>query len=283
MNADPFFYNATPSITNKNPFLNRNQFGATLGGPIKKDKLFYFLSYQGVRIADAQSSLDSSVVPFSLTNDRSPTGVINAMQASYGVTLTPNQLNSAAMNLLNAKLPNGQYLIPSPSAATVAAGLSNAVALGNDITVQGPNTYSTVNQGIADLDYVVSDKDRLSLKYYIQDDPTTNPFGSDNYLLGFRQQLSAGSQVISIANTTTVSPNLTWEQHVGFTRLHVFASTASAFNPTSEGISLPGAATFPNIDISTGDPNFTGACHSAQAQVLAMRVCTRINGNTKLP
>ena len=53
MNAAPFFYNASPAITTKDPFLNRNQFGATLGGPIKKDKLFYFLSYQGVRIADA--------------------------------------------------------------------------------------------------------------------------------------------------------------------------------------------------------------------------------------
>jgi hypothetical protein len=42
MNAAPFFYNASPDITTKVPFLNRNQFGATLGGPIKKDKLFYF-------------------------------------------------------------------------------------------------------------------------------------------------------------------------------------------------------------------------------------------------
>ena len=41
----------------QDPFLNRNQFGATVGGPIKKDKLFYFLSYQGVRIADAKPSL----------------------------------------------------------------------------------------------------------------------------------------------------------------------------------------------------------------------------------
>src|SRR5208282_2495988 len=53
MNAAPFFYNASPAITTKVPFLNRNQFGATLGGPIEKNKLFYFLSYQGVRIADA--------------------------------------------------------------------------------------------------------------------------------------------------------------------------------------------------------------------------------------
>ena len=60
MNAAPFFYNASPAITHKVPFLNRNQFGATLGGPIKKDKLFYFLSYQGVRIADAADSTKDS-------------------------------------------------------------------------------------------------------------------------------------------------------------------------------------------------------------------------------
>src|SRR5229473_2149674 len=69
MNAAPFFYNASPAITQKVPFLNRNQFGATLGGPIKKDKLFYFASYQGVRIADATDAIQNSTVPLSLTND----------------------------------------------------------------------------------------------------------------------------------------------------------------------------------------------------------------------
>ena len=56
----------------------------------------------------------------------------------------------------------------------------------------------------------------LSAKYYIQDNPTTNPFGAVGSLLGFAQQLSAGSQVASLTNTVMLSPNLTWEQHVGF-------------------------------------------------------------------
>jgi hypothetical protein len=275
MNADPFFYNADTSIVDKNPFLNRNQYGATLGGPIMKDKLFYFLSYQGVRLADASSSLENSTVPFGLTGDRSLNGIVNAMNASYfpgcgpGQTppnpcFTSSQVNSTALQILQAKLPNGQFLIPNPSAATVAAGLNTAVNSGNDITVQGVNTLSSVDQGIADVDYVVSDKDRLSLKYYIQNDPTTNPFGGDDYLLGFPQSLAAGSQVVSIANTATLSPNLTWEQHVGFTRLRVYATTGSEFTPSSLGINLLGNATFPNIDISTGDPNFSGSAAGLQ-------------------
>src|SRR5580700_268092 len=73
-NAAPFFYNASPAITTKDPFLNRNQFGATFGGPIKKDKLFYFLSYQGVRISDAAESIQDTTVPLTLTNDRSLSG-----------------------------------------------------------------------------------------------------------------------------------------------------------------------------------------------------------------
>ncbi len=58
MNATPFFYNAAanPHRRSPTPFLNRNQFGATIGGPIKKDKLFFFGSYQGVRISDGGAS-----------------------------------------------------------------------------------------------------------------------------------------------------------------------------------------------------------------------------------
>ena len=254
MNADPFFYNASPTILDKNPFLNRNQFGATVGGPIKKDKLFYFGSYQGVRIADAGTSLKDVTVPFFLTDDRSTTGIINMIQNTYGKTITAGQINTTAMDLLNAKSTNGQYLIPSVSAATLAAGIASAANLGYDATIQGPNTISSVDQAIGDIDYVLSDKDRLSGKYYFQRDPTSDPFGAAGSLLGFPQQLSVGSQVISLANTVILSPNLTWEQHFGFTRMKAYSSTQQAFTASSMGITLPGAQTFPQIEISLADP-----------------------------
>ena len=119
MNATPFFYNAA-GLTK--PFLNRHQFGTTFGGPIKKDKLFYFVSYQGIRIADAEPSLKTLTVPTTLTDDRSIPGITSAMLAKYpcGAGQNPpdcfaqsSQINSAALNLLQRKLPNGQYLIPS--------------------------------------------------------------------------------------------------------------------------------------------------------------------------
>ena len=85
MNSAPFFYNASPAVTTKVPFLNRNTFGATFGGPIKKNKLFYFISYQGMRIADGSTSQMGTWVPITLTNDRSLNGIVTAVNADYAL------------------------------------------------------------------------------------------------------------------------------------------------------------------------------------------------------
>jgi hypothetical protein len=250
MNAAPFFYNASPAIENKVPFLNRNQFGATLGGPIKKDKLFYFASYQGIRVADATDATKDATVPLGLTDDRSAQGILNTIQSTYGANLPASQINPAALNILQAKLPNGQYLIPSAQITNPAT----ATALGYDAVVQGPNAKANVDQAIGTVDYVVNDRDRLSAKYYFQNSPTTNPFGAAGSLLGFPQQLSAGSDVISITNNLILSPNVAWEQHAGFTRLRAYANTSQAFTPSSLGLSLLGSGTFPYLEIQHADP-----------------------------
>ena len=82
-------------------------------------------------------------------------------------------------------------------------------------------------------------------------------FGAVGSLLGFSQQLSAGSQVVSIANTFILSPNTTWEQHAGFTRLRAYANTHQGFSPSALGIGLLGSATFPQMEISTSDPTIS--------------------------
>jgi hypothetical protein len=253
MNAAPFFYNASPELSNAVPFLNRNQYGGTVGGAIKKDKVFYFLSYQGVRVADATDATKTVTVPLGLTADRSAQGIINMIQSTYGQTITAGQISPVALSILQAKLPGGQYLIPSAQITNP----TNAVALGYDAVVQGPNAQSHVDQGIANIDYLLSSRDRMGFKYYVQEDPTTNPFGSVGSLLGFPQQLSAGSQVVSMNNTLILTPTLTWEQRAGFTRLKAFAQTAQTFSPSDFGINLLGSTRFPQLEIASADPTIS--------------------------
>ena len=246
MNAAPFFYNASPAITVKDPFLARNQFGVNLGGPVKKNKLFYFVAYQGVRLADASDAAKDVDVPIGLTDDRSLQGIVNAMKTSYNKTITTSQVSPAAAAMLQAKLPNGQFLVPSAQ----ITDSTTAIALGYDAVVQGPNAQSSVNQGIANVDYNVNDMDRLTVKYYYQNNPTSNPFGAVGSLQGFPQQLSAGSQVGAINNTVILGPSLTWQQHAGFTRMLAFAQTSQQFSPSDFGMNLLGSTAFPQMQIS---------------------------------
>ncbi len=265
LNAAPFFYNASPAITDKVPFLNRNQFGMTLGGPIRKDKLFYFVSYQGIRVADASDATKDITVPLGLTNDRSPQGIVNMVKATNGATIAASQISPVSLGLLQATLPNGQFLIPSPQITNAAT----AKSLGYDAVEQGPNATSNVNQAIGTIDHVLSDRDRLTGKYFFQTDPTTNPFGAVGALLGFGQQMQSGSQVASINNTTILSPDLTWSQRIGLTRLKAFAETGQDFSPGQFGMNLLGAASFPQITISSFDPTLANSLEFGPSQSFA--------------
>ncbi len=249
--AAPFFYNADPTIPadQKVPKLDRNQFGATLGGPIKKDKLFFFVAYQGIRASDALLGTSQVTVPEGLSNDRSPAALANVVNADFGTSITPDQISPVALKLLQAKLPNGSLMIPS---ATVPTSIASQV--GYDAFLQGPNSTLNMDQGSANIDYDISSMDRLSGKYFYQNDPTSSPFGSKSNTLGFPQDLQAGSQVASLENTVTLSPSLTWEQRVGFTRLRAYATTSQPLTPADAGIDLFGSTRFPAISINLADP-----------------------------
>ena len=68
-NANAFFRNSTGQ---PKPNLKQNQFGATLGGPVKRNKLFFFISYQGTRQVNGldPTSVANLILP-PLGNDRS--------------------------------------------------------------------------------------------------------------------------------------------------------------------------------------------------------------------
>ena len=260
-NAAPFFRKQNfilgnlPPGASAVPELHRNTFGATLGGPIKQNKLFFFASYQGVRATDQQDATSADVVPpgFSDAMRNDPAALANLANSIFQghkgyVPITGSQVSQIALNLLNTKVGNS-FLIP---AATSAPNPSNGV----DVTLQGPPSTFVADQVNGNVDYNISDKDRLAGKYYFQRDPTETPFGgggdSNTNTLGFPQHLNAGSHVFSLNNTINLTTNTVWEQRLGFTRQTAFAVTGQPFGPSAVGINLPNPR-FPGITIDDVD------------------------------
>jgi len=138
--ANQFFLNAAGIAR---PPLHRNTFGATLGGPIKQNKLFFFGSYQGQRVTDATNgSTQFANVPTGLSDDRSAA----TLAALAGVPVA--KVDSVALAILNAKGTNGKFMVPS---ATVAdPNMINS--LGGNAQESGPPIYDVVGSVKGHLD-----------------------------------------------------------------------------------------------------------------------------------
>jgi hypothetical protein len=224
LNAAPFFFKQEYLLTSQqgvgafpeslaNPSLHRWSSGVTVGGPVIKDKLFFFLSYQHGYNSDQATGLSQLNVPSGLTDDRSTAGLESALNSWYddgsthSVTISP-----IAAALMNAKLPNGQYMIPSAQTnAPYAYGVPNVNLIGNSIL--------DTDQAAASLDYDLSKNDRLSFKYYYQHDPVHKPYGLSQ-VGGFPLTQQNGSQVGAIDNTIAIGSRFNWEQRLGYVRMY---------------------------------------------------------------
>lgn len=248
MNAAAFFRNASPAISahDKVAALHYNRFGATLGGPIKKDKLFFFGAYNRIINHDAQNGTKSMTVPLHLTDDRSAQALANVAQLDFGKTISPSQIDPSALKLLQFKIGN-QYMIPSAQITDPTL----AARLGYDVYLVGAATFEHY-QWTGNLDYNISAKDRLSQKLIYQNNPSTNPF-SGSSTPGFPQRNEANALTAVLDNTTILSSNLTWEQKVGFVRMQSYEKTEQPVNPLDLGINIFNSTMFPAINISTAD------------------------------
>ena len=148
--------------------------------PIKKDKLFFFGSYQYTHASDEEIGISRAFVPPGLTDDRSAAALAalantDSMAPSFfrprsdcehraaSIGTGNGQLNPIAYTLFNYKLPNGQFLIPS---ANPNAVIANPAAFGSNPAIQSamveafpenaevPGTaLFLAHQAVADLDW----------------------------------------------------------------------------------------------------------------------------------
>ena len=202
LNAIGYIFGAR-SPTFVQPTFHRNQFGATLGGPIIKDKLFFFVDYEGLR--QAQGVLNFYSVPS--TNDR-----LGILPVTVVDPLT------SVVYPAGAKIPVAQL---NPFAAAALAGLAAPVnsTRANNIETTLPIT-DKADKYDAKLDYHVDSRmnlfvrwsQRKDISYFGPADP--GPAGGDGN--GF---ITAIQQQAAIGYTFLVSPTSLLEARFGFSHV----------------------------------------------------------------
>jgi hypothetical protein len=240
LNASPFFFNQAYQLHQDgigvfpkslvNPWLRRSTAGITVGGPLKTNKLFLFVAYQRSVNEDQATGVSELNLPSGLTDDRSVTGLLSA-DASWGCTskcATASTIDPVAVAIMQTKMPNGQYLVPSSqSTAAYNPNFPNAYLIGTSRLQSDQATIS--------LDYDATEKDRVSAKYFYQNAPVTRPFGFSN-TVGFPVTAHNGAQVFSLGNTIAIGSKLNWEQRLGFVRMGTFSDYKQTFAGGNLGV-----------------------------------------------
>ncbi len=175
LNANDFF----SKLTNQaRPVLKQNQFGAAAGGPIWRNKAFFFGAYQGLRSSNGVGGETTAILP-QLTADRSA-ATLGAQFCAYPtaaggtqVSCNGSNINPAALALLNFKFPNGQYAVPTPQ-INLPATDPTQIPIGES-TFAPPISYNE-DQYTANLDQVITGKNQLSGKFFYSRAPTIFPF-----------------------------------------------------------------------------------------------------------
>jgi hypothetical protein len=198
------------------PVLRRNVFGTALGGPLRKDRAFFFGSYQGARENNGASiinSLSSAVLVASgLTDDRSN----QTLRATFGVPA----VHPAALALLNAKLPTGQFVIPTPQADGRYSG-------------SAPSTFRE-EQFNANLDYRLRAANTLAVKFF---------FANQTQELALPSFRGTGPNVPGFGTDQTFDNRVLTVQNV-----HAF--TPTSFNEVRAGYALNRNRTVPQVPIT---------------------------------
>jgi hypothetical protein len=264
LNANDFFLNENGV---PRPELKQNQFGGTLGGPLVKNKLLFFGSYQGTRQINGVSGRQTFPSPLT-TNDRSAASLGNLFQGQQGlqyifgppgfgppIAADGSNINQVALNLLQMKLPNGQFLFPTANPATGLVSLSE------------PADFNE-NQYMGNFDYIQSQKNTVQGRFFTALSNTTNPFGGGGNLPGASSTNNLNYLVASLTDNYIFKPNLFNQLRIGYDRI---TSTTTPHSPfTFSGIGVDSSAQNddkPSVTIA-GSDNFNAGIYAPNAQDL---------------
>lgn len=247
-------FNARDFFAATQDSLRRNQFGGTIGAPIKKDKIFGFFGYQGTRIRTAPPSSITFVPTQAMLNgDFSALGSAACQSSGAAKTFTnPATGQPFANNQVNPAQFN-----------PVAHNLLKYVPISNnpcgEITYAIPEPQSE-QQYIGRVDWNQSAKNSVSGRYFYADYTSPASFNND-LLLTTQRGVRDRSQSAILDDTYSISPTTINSAHVAWTRLAITRGPAANFiNLTDVGSQIVSAV--PNFMDFTISGYFGAGCGS---------------------
>ncbi len=251
LNAAGFFKPTIGTTAFKKPVFNRNQFGFNVGGPIIKDKLFYFLDYEGFR----QTLKPLSVLTLPTENELNGILAVPVKNAVTGQAYAAGTaIPTADINPLSEQIISFFKQIPGlPTAGSATTGIAS-----NDYAVQAPFT-DNADKGDLRLDYQQSASSSWFLRVSDRKENGKNfptiPLPLDGQTNG---QIRILDQQVALGYTHLFGSNKVMDARLGLSRTKAGKYT---FSIGDNAFSIPG---LPNLaGISGGLPavgitGFTG-------------------------
>jgi hypothetical protein len=255
-NANNFFLNQDGQ---PRPTLKQNQFGTSIGGPIRRDKTFFFGEFQGLTSSNGAGSAVTALLP-QLTSDRSaatlgaqfcPAGHGNAggYQTNAGgtqVLCDGSNINPVALALLNFKFSNGNFAVPNPQVLLPSTDPTQ-LPIGQS-TYAIPASYKE-NQFSVNLDQNFSDKNSLAGRFFFSRAPTSEAFSPNAANVpGWGTHELDENQMFVLSDTHVFSANLIHVARFGFMRFDGASVVANPILATDLGIGTPTGASGPSIE-----------------------------------
>src|SRR5437762_4855583 len=223
----------------RRPTLQRNVFGGLLGGPIKTNRSFFFVSYQGTRERNGASrnSLTSSVfVAPGLTDDRSQQTLLTTFRPGSQTGVPATSINPVALALLNTRLPDGQFLIPTPQA--------DGHYSGSAISTYHEDQFNT------NVDYRINEMDWLAVKFFFSNAPQffALPAGGAN-VPGFGADRKQNNRLISLQDIHTISARVINEARIGYSFIRQDTFGRNPVKDSDLGIKRANANVYPGLGL----------------------------------